>query len=60
MGKERIYMGFFMGDDESANLQVHVYTTTYDLVRKIVLGIDENMIYGMALAHDEKYLICVH
>ena len=27
MGKEKIYMGFFMGNDESANLQVHVYSS---------------------------------
>ena len=60
MGKEKIYMGFFMGNDESANLQVHVYSLNYELVHRIVLDMEENMIYGMTLAHDEQYLICVH
>ena len=60
MGSDRIYMGFFAGNDESANLEVHVYDLDYKLIKKIDLEIEENMIGGMTLAHNEKFLICVH
>ena len=37
-----------------------MYSKAYELVHKIALDIEENMIGGMALAHGGKYLICTH
>ena len=57
-GKERLYFGKSMGNDESTKAHVFVYTSNYELIKDIEIEADDCMMQSMALAHDEKFLIC--
>ena len=62
VASDKIYMGF-MGSMQSEEMtpQIQVYDFEYKQLHVLNLtGLEENMIYGMALCHNEKWLVVTH
>ena len=56
--KDRLYFGKSMGNDESTCAHVFVYSSGYEFIKDIEIEADDCMMQSMALAHDEKFLVC--
>lgn len=56
--KDRIYLGLSMGNDESTNGHILVYSSNYELIKDIEIESDDCMMQSMALGQNDKFLIC--
>ena len=47
-----------MGNDESTNGHILVYSSNYELIKDIEIESDDCMMQSMALGQNDKFLIC--
>ena len=50
----------FMGTMESSNVLIQVYNFEYEQLNVLELPIEDNMIYGLTLCQNEKWLVATH